>query len=386
MSEKKRVLMLATTAAMIEQFNKNNIDVLNEMGYAVDMIGNFQKGNPISVERLDSFKEWIEERGGHYYDYPATRSPFDIRNNGKAIKIATNLVKDKKYAFIHCHNPIGSVIGRIVAHKTGTPIIYTAHGLHFYKGAPIKNWMLYYPVEKFFSRWTDALLLINEEDFKLAQEKFHAKKEYLIPGIGIDCNNLFGLRIDREKKRKELGLNSEEFAFVTVGELIPRKNTESTIKALAKVKKADNAAYQHMQYLVCGKGPELENLKKLASQLEVTEHVKFLGFRNDVKEIVLACDAFIFMSHQEGLSVALMEAMALGKPIICSRIRGNVDLIIDGVDGRLVDDESGLYSHLIEFYQNPTAIKKYAENARRKAERYDSRLIREKIREVYREF
>ena len=161
-SDFMRVLMLATTAAMIEQFNKNNIELLESLGYEVHVAGNFEQGNPITYERLEEFKKWIGEHNGKWFHIPSTRKPNDLRNNCMALKIVIKMINEYHYDFIHCHTPIGSVIGRIAARKTHTKIIYTAHGFHFYDGAPLKNWLIFYPIEKHFSRYTDVLITINK--------------------------------------------------------------------------------------------------------------------------------------------------------------------------------------------------------------------------------
>ena len=253
--------MLATTVAMIEQFNKSNIEILNQMGFTVDVIGNLKKGNPISQERLKNFEKWINEQGGEVIHYDATRNPFDLINNLQAVKKTVGLIKQKKYVFIHCHNPIGSVIGRLAAHITKTPIIYTAHGFHFFKGANIVNWLLYYPVEKFLSRWTDALILINKEDFCLAKKKFKAKNTLLIPGIGINLENKQGLFKNKSEKREEIGVSPDSFVITTVCELIKRKNVSANIKALAHTKEKYPEEYKRIQMVICGKGPQKEDLE-----------------------------------------------------------------------------------------------------------------------------
>lgn len=315
------MLMLATTAAMSEQFNKNNILILEEMGYEVHVAGNWKEGNPISNERLEEFKEWIAEHHGKWFHIPSTRKPNDLKNNFVAYKEVVRLIREHKYEFIHCHTPIGSVIGRIAAHFTKTKIIYTAHGFHFYKGAPIKNWLLYYPVEWFLSYWTDLLILINEEDLKRAKKLFHSKKISYIPGIGIDLNKYKYSKELRAKKREELKLDSETKMFLSVGELIPRKNFAIVIESIKLLGRKD------VQYFICGQGTDKGKLVKLIYDLKLDKQVHILGFRTDILELCNACDCFVFPSLQEGISVALMEAIACEAPVICSRIRGNVDMI-----------------------------------------------------------
>lgn len=242
----KRMLMLATTAAMIEQFNKNNILILEEMGYEVHVAGNWLEGNPISDERLEAFKEWITEHGGRYFHIPSVRRPSAMKANITAYRKVVELIKEYHYEFIHCHTPIGSVIGRIAAHVTHTKIIYTAHGFHFFKGAPLKNWILYYPVERFLSRWTDILITINQEDYQRAKKNFHAKRTEYIPGVGIDLKKFQMNLYDREKERKELGLHNGDILLLSVGELNENKNHEVVIRTLAKLKRKE------LHYVIVG--------------------------------------------------------------------------------------------------------------------------------------
>ncbi len=316
----KRMLMLATTAAMIEQFNKNNILILEDMGYEVHVAGNFENGNPISSEKLEEFKQWLAEHNGRWFHIPATRKPTDL-SNYRAYKQIVGLVKEYCYEFIHCHTPIGSVIGRCAAHKTHTKIIYTAHGFHFYKGAPIKNWLFYFPAEWICSWWTDVQLTINTEDYQFAKKHLHAKKTEYIPGIGIDLDKYNCNLPDRSAKRMELGVSDEMIMLLSVGELIERKNHAAVLKAMAEMKNP------RLIYFVCGTGILEADLKMQARELGIEKQVVFLGFRNDISELCQAADLFVFPSRQEGLSVALMEAIACKTPVICSRIRGNIDLI-----------------------------------------------------------
>ena len=324
------MLMLATTAAMIEQFNKNNILILEEMGYEVHVTGNWNEGNPISNERLDEFKEWIATHGGKYFHIPALRKPTAFKSNICAYKKVIELIHENKYEFIHCHTPIGSVIGRLAAHRTHTKIIYTAHGFHFYKGAPLVNWLLYYPVEWFLSRWTDMLITINKEDYNRAKKCFSMKKIEYVPGVGVDTEQFQPGLCDRTKKRKELGVQDDEIMLLSVGELIPRKNHKIVIEALKNIER------QNIKYFICGQGELAEELKKNVQELKLEKRVYLLGYRRDISELCQAADVYIFPSLQEGLPVALMEAMACELPIVCSEIRGNTDLIENEKGGFLV--------------------------------------------------
>lgn len=230
------------------------------------------------------------------------------------------------YDVIHCNTPIGGLLGRICAHEAQIPtVIYQAHGFHFWKGAPLKNWMLYYPVENALAHWTDILITINQEDYERAK-KFRLRKDgklILHPGVGVNVQNFQNVEIDCVEKRIELGIKPDQTVFVTVGELIDRKNHDILIDAMKKLNKSDTVL------LIAGAG---ENMDKLQIRIEnegLKNSVRLLGYRSDIKELLKASDCFVFPSFQEGLPGALMEAMASGLPCIASNIRGNTDALDD---------------------------------------------------------
>lgn len=372
----KKMLMMATTAAMIEQFNKNNILILEEMGYEVHVAGNFREGNPVSDERLEQFKEWLSQHNGKWFHIPSTRKTTD-RKNISAYKQVVDLIREYKYKFIHCHTPIGSVIARCAAHKTNTPIIYTAHGFHFYKGAPLKNWLVYYPVEKFFSRWTDVLVLINQEDYKRAERKFKAKNIYYVPGVGID--------IEQYKKcaencdiRDEFNIPAKAKVILSVGEVNKNKNHKLGIASISKLN--DDSVY----YIICGQGKMIEENRKLAKTLGFENRVIFAGYRSDVQRFYNSADIFLFPSLREGLSVSMMEAMAMGIPIICNSIRGNTDLIDDGINGVLINNTVEEVVKAIKLLLHNSSLRESISMAEReKIEQFGLDNVMDKMRNIY---
>lgn len=267
--------------------------------------------------------------GIHIKSFPFSRNPLS-KSNFKAYKELVQFIKTEKIDYIHCNTPTGGLLGRLAGRKCKVKkVIYQAHGFHFYKGAPLKNWLLYYPVEKWLAHYTDALITINNEDFERAKKKFKLRnhgKVYYVPGVGIDTTQYNLDEKLREGKRRELGLNEGDIAVISMGDLIERKNYDTAIRAIAE------ANEPKLQYFICGKGPEEEKLKALAESLGVTKQIHFLGFRSDIKELLTAADIFLFTTKQEGLPRSMMEAMASGLPCIASKIRGNTDLL-DGTDG-----------------------------------------------------
>lgn len=330
----KRVLMLASVASMIDQFNMPNIVLLQKLGYEVDVACNFIEGNTCSDERVAELKQKLQDMHVHCYQIDFARNIKHMGQNMKALWQAEALMKQNTYEFCHCHSPIGGVVARIAGHRTRTKVIYTAHGFHFYQGAPVMNWLVYYPVEKMLSRWTDVLITINHEDYKLAKKKFKMKKLTYVPGIGIDTQRECLSQKEKEEKRKELGIPQDAFLITNAAEFTPNKNQKTVIEAIEQLHNPN------IYFVMCGIGEKKAELEQYVKEHGLEEHIRFVGFRNDLHEILQTSDCFVLSSFREGLSVALMEAMAEGLPVVCGRIRGNVDLIKDGKGGILVSPEN----------------------------------------------
>ena len=322
--------MLASVASMIDQFNMPNIALLQKLGYEVDVACNFIEGNTCSDERVAELKQKLQDMHVRCYQIDFARNIKHMGQNMRALRQVEGLMKQNGYAFCHCHSPIGGVVARIAGHRTKTKVIYTAHGFHFYQGAPVMNWLVYYPVEKMLSRWTDVLITINHEDYKLAKKKFKMKKLTYVPGIGIDTQREGLSQKEKEEKRKELGIPQDAFLITNAAEFTPNKNQKTVIEAIEQLHNPN------IYFVMCGIGEKKAELEQYVKEHGLEEHIRFVGFRNDLHEILQTSDCFVLSSFREGLSVALMEAMAEGLPVVCSRIRGNVDLIKDGKGGILI--------------------------------------------------
>jgi glycosyltransferase EpsD len=313
-----------------------------------------------------------------YYNLPFGRSPFNL-SNIIAYKQMKKIIDDNGYYIIHCHTPVGGVLARLAAKKareSGTKVVYTAHGFHFYKGAPLKNWILFYPIERWIAKYTDVLITINKEDYMIAQ-KFKAKKVVYVPGVGVDTKKFNGINIDKNRKRSELGIQDDSFILLSVGELSKRKNHEVIIKALSKLRDIK------ITYLICGEGKLDNYLKNIAGKLNVD--VKFLGFRKDISEIFAVSDLFVFPSLQEGLPVALMEAMSAGLPVVCSKIRGNVDLVDDGIGGYLVEpNNADCFAEFIKkMLGNDVICKNMGKNNIEKMKKYNKEEVEKQMQVLY---
>jgi glycosyltransferase involved in cell wall biosynthesis len=285
----EKVLIVASVASMLDQFNMVNIKVLMNMGYEVHVAANFKVGNNSTPKRLEEFKSELDDSGIQHYHVDIPRS-ISISKSVKAYKQLEAIVEKVKYKFIHCHSPIGGVLVRLLCNKHDIRCIYTAHGFHFYKGASWLNWAVYYSIEKYLARYTDILITINHEDFEFAKRKIKAKKVLYTHGIGVDIGRLNKTKIDVVKKRQELGISPDAFIILSVGELNDNKNHSVVLNAL------ETSNIKNYTYVICGVGKLKESLENQAAQLNIESNLKLLGFRTDIAEIYSIADMFVFPS------------------------------------------------------------------------------------------
>lgn len=310
------------------------------------------------------------------------RSLTNFKDNKIAFKNFMKLLKGNNIEAIHCNTPIGGTIGRVCGKlKKVKKVIYTAHGFHCYKGAPLFNRTVLKWAEQIMAHWTDAVITMNQEDYEFARtlKLRNGGKAYLVHGVGINTEDYFNAKVDVDAKRQELGLSEDDILLISMGDLIPRKNYPVAIKAIAE---ANNSK---LHYLICGKGPELDNLKALAKDLGVENQIHFLGFRTDIKELAKASDIFIFSTLQEGMPRSMMEAMACGLPCIASKIRGNVDLIEDGVNGYLCDtaDVSGFADAIKKISEDKELRDAMSKANLEKIKEYDISVVEKEIKGIY---
>ncbi|WP_051635294.1 glycosyltransferase family 4 protein [Selenomonas sp. ND2010] len=352
--EKKRALFVTTTASMIDQFNRGNIDTLQKLGYEVHVACNLNTGNTTSAMSTQKFIEDMQALGVRIFDYHFTRTPFAYGKNMLLSLKLRKQIKKYRYMIIHCHTPVGGVVARIAAafnvQKWGGKVIYTAHGFHFFRGAPRKNWVLFYPIERELSWVTDTLITINREDYSRVKNCFHATNIVYVPGVGVDTdiytNEGLSLKKKRELREKKLPIccSLNDIILFSVGELNNNKNHRVIIKALGKIRNPN------IFYFIAGIGGQKERLKKYIEELGLSKQVYLLGYRDDIDDLMRLSDIFVLPSRREGLNVSLMEAMSSGLPCVVSKIRGNCDLIEYDKGGYLVDvdDDDGWKESIVK--------------------------------------
>lgn len=371
-----KILFISNISNRITTFVTASIAAAHSLNMDFYQAANWQDADPSQIA-TDEIAYDIKIKS-----VPISRNPL-AKTNFTAYKELVAFIKQENIDYIHCNTPTGGIIGRLAGKKCKVKkVIYQAHGFHFYKGAPKINWLVYYPVEKWLSHYTDALITINSEDFELAKAKLKLRKNgkvYYVPGVGIDTSQYNLSEKSREEKRRELGLGEDDVALISMGDLIERKNYATAIRSIAETNDPK------LQYFICGKGSEEENLRALAESLGVTKQIHFLGFRSDIKELLVAADIFLFTTKQEGLPRSMMEAMASGLPCIASKIRGNTDLL-DGTEGGFLCEttDTAAYAEKLKLLANDKVLRKLmGRNNLIAIQKFSTETVNEELRKVY---
>lgn len=362
---KKKVLFTSHVASF-QKFNRPLIDWFHEQGWKV----HYASMGEEEITGCDKV-----------FVVPFARSPFSF-SNIVAIRKLKKIIDEENYDLIHTHTPMGSIVTRLAARaarKKGTKVIYTAHGFHFFKGAPLLNWLIYYPIEKMMAKLTDTLITINDEDYQCAKKNFRTNVQY-VPGVGVDPDKFTAKMSMKEKnaKRKELGLGKSDFVMIYVAELLGRKNQLWLVKTLEPFFKENPDAH----LLLPGKDSLNGKLHSLVNELELQNQVHILGFRKDIPQLMEISNLAVSSSKQEGLPVNIMEAMYLGLPVVATNCRGNRDLIQGSRAGIIVDqgDDKAFRHAVCSASTNRTKSKIGQSN---NLKRYSTELVMKRMEEIY---
>ncbi|MGL5750072.1 MAG: glycosyltransferase family 4 protein [Paraclostridium sp.] len=366
----KKILYVTTVSRTINAFLIPHINMLLEQGHQVDCACRIDK--PVDKELIN--------KGINVHEIPFSRNPLHPENY-KAFKKLIKIQEENNYDIVHVHTPVASVYGRLLKVKfPKLKTIYTVHGFHFHKTAPKLNWMVYYPIEKTMSKFTDTMITINEEDYGRAS-KFNIENIYKHNGVGVDLKEYNPDRYSKAEARAKLKLKDEDFVVLMIAEVNKNKNHKQIIEAvkLLRNKKID------VKVICAGDGPLLESIKEEIAREKLEDNIKMLGFRNDIDELVASCDVGVLLSYREGLPKNIMELMAAKKPVIGTNIRGIRDLILDDCNGYLVEvGDSEATAYKIEYLKNNRdRLEELSDNAYEFIRDYDIDKVVRQLTHVY---
>lgn len=368
----KKVLFTATVDSHIKHFHLPYLQWFQEQGYEVHVATNGKEEIPYCDKK-------------HQISFE--RNPLKM-NNLKAIKELKKIINREKFDMIHCHTPMGSVVTRLAAmearEKYHVKVIYTAHGFHFFKGASLVNWLIYYPIEKMLAKLTDCLITINREDYQIAKKKFKCNQIELVHGVGVDESKFDFEMAEGEKiaLRESIGLKKEDFVIIYPAELSKRKNQGMLLKAIALLKKQ---GYEEIKVLLPGLDSMNNAYQIMAQELGIENQIKFLGYRTDISKLMKSSNLAVSTAKQEGLPLNVVEAMVCGIPCVVTINRGHKELIEDNTNGFLIEinDEKELAKKILAIYQNPKLTNKFTEKGKEKVEKFLLKNAKKEMIDIY---
>jgi glycosyltransferase involved in cell wall biosynthesis len=369
---KKSFLFISNISNRITNFTLPSIIASQNLGYNFHFAAN-----------CTHFKDDPEKYGITIHHVDIARNPFNPKNIVAYFQLL-KLIRKERIDVIHCNTPVGGLLGRLCGARAKVrKIIYTAHGFHFYNGSPLVNRTVFKFVELWLARYTDALITINSEDYSFAQRMNlrNNGNAYYIPGVGVDTSSIGFIEGKRDILCKELGLNNDVYFIISIGELNRNKNNHVIIHALGLINN------EKIHYLLCGVGDERKHLEVLAKSYGILDRIHFLGYRNDIPQLLKSVDLFVLPSFREGLSRSLMEAMSAGLPCIVSNIRGNLDLIDNDSGGFLCDaQDTSAFALKIEKLINDTGLsERMGKYNLEKVKKYDISNVKTELKGIYQE-
>lgn len=336
----KKVLFVAHVEIHILHFHVPYLKLFKEHGYEVHVATNGESNIPYCDVK---------------YNLPFQKSPLK-KDNYTAYKRLKEILNKENFEIIHCHTPVGGVVARLANkfsnHYKTTRMIYTAHGFHFYKGAPMLYWMIFFPIERWMAHYTDILITINQEDYDRAK-KFHLKKDGVVEyvhGVGVDEKkfNFYMSEDEKIKLRKSLGLSKDDFVMIFPAELNKNKNQKQIINLVNELVKKE----KKIKLLLPGNDLLHGEYQNEIKKLNLENNIKVLGYRNDIAKLIKISDIGISSCIREGLGLNLIEEMYCGLPVIASNNRGHREIVKNNVNGYLYElnsDESLLDKILLLF-------------------------------------
>lgn len=373
----KKVLIVTTISGFLPQFELNDVKLLQSMGCEVHYASNFD--NP--VYKCD--RAGLEKMGIHLHHISVVKNPLSLRDNLGAIGEIKKIINDENIFMVHCHNPMGGFTARVAAHLSRRKplVLYTAHGLHFYAGAPVLNWLLYYPVERILARMTDGIITINKEDYERAKKLSLRNKSnvFQIHGVGVDDTKFSIRENERLSKRREFGIPDGVIHIVTAAELNKNKNQEIVIKAIAELDE------NRVCYSLCGKGREKRHLQGLINKYHLKGTVRLRGYRNDMDEVLQSADIFAFPSKREGFGVAAVESLLSGVPLIVSDNRGTREYAIDGVNAIVCKENTpeAFAEAINELVKDKEKLGRLRDNCRESASLFTLSEVEKSMKNIY---
>jgi len=367
-TQPKKILLVANVVKEhVLKFHVPTIRYLKEQGWTVDVAASGEENVPYCDRQIRGV--W-------------KRSPF-TPDTLRGVKQLRSVIEKEQYDIVYCHTPVGALVARLAAvraRRRGTKVVYFAHGFHFFTGAPLINWLLFYPIERILAHFTDLQITLNDEDYARAKRYFPKRLPVVqVPGVGVDFSriNVDDAEAARKRLRGEWRIGQDALVLIYVAELIRNKNQKMLFETLIKTKKTHPDTYLVLV------GPDHADgaFQRLAQQMGVADSVIFTGWRKDIGECLHAADIAVASSLREGLALNIVEAMYCGLPVVATDNRGHVPIIRDGENGFLVhvNDSDTMAQRVIALAQDKALRRRMTQHD---VSRYSAEAIAKQIYEI----
>lgn len=329
----KRVLVLSDNASLQDLNNRSNLNILISMDCEIHIGCNFLYGNTTSPERVYAFRDELEAAGivCHQLSFVPSENP--LAKQSKAAAELEGIIKEYEFDLIHCLTLSSLQCAGPAAKAQKIPVICTSYGFPVHKGVSFLKKAALLPKMKKASEYADVMICCNKEDCLLAEKKLSAKHTIRIPGTGLDPYRFRAPAEDRFRMRDLMEIPQNSVAIITVGPLTAEKNHAVVLKAISHLRMLE------LHYVICGAGPKADSLYKLTQKLHLEDRVHFAKNRDDIVNMLHACDIFCLPSKEEGIGMAALEAMEAGLPLVTSNVQGIADFMEDGVTGFSFDPD-----------------------------------------------
>lgn len=369
-----RILYVATSDVHLKAFHEPYLEWLQSEGHVVDIAA--ENRGQISLRGVNRY---------HWLRIP--RTPW-TRQMLRTLRSLRGIIANGQYDLVHCHTPIASALTRLACtgfRKNGGTVLYTAHGFHFAKGGPWRHWFIYYPVEWLLSALTDAIIVINSEDFTFIDGKMLHKRSFRIPGIGVQSDRFKPISSEHvASQRADLGLSPDCFLVLYTAEFSPSKNHMFLIESMEHLTKR----IPSFMLLLAGKGILLDKIMEQVEKRALAPYVKFLGFRTDVNKFAQVVDVGVSTSAREGLGIGLLEQMSCGVPVVASDNKGHREFLKHGVSGLMFEqgDHNAFISSVVSLYENPEMRRRLGRAGADEATRFSVSSSLSAMQAIYRDY
>lgn len=362
---------------------------LKQKGFQPILVTGLSLESEMKREEIEAHEEDIrrlDSESVRFIQCPSLVRRINIIKDLKAFFAMWKILKKVKPSIVHTHSSKAGLLGRIAAKITGIPIIvHTPHG-HVFFGyfGPLKT-KVFIILEKLASRITDKIIaLTNREKEDHIKFNIAPEEKFLVIHSGIELNEFKEITLDEKLKfKRELGIPENSSIIGTVGRLVPVKGPEYLLEAARII----IAKYPDIYIIFTGDGPLLQSLERKAQEMAINKNIGFLGWRNDIAKIIAIYDVFALPSLNEGMGRVLVEAMALGKPIVASDVGGIPDLVTHGENGFLVSprEPEQLAKYIQILLEDRDRREKMGQAGREIVRNFSNEKMIEKIVALYKE-